>query len=159
MLGDSGTGVCYCATTERDLADGIGPSAALHGAGSPISVGTDSHAMIDIFEEARGVELHERLRTGSRGNLSPQDLALATTANGARALGFSAGTLEEGSPADFAVVSSESPRTTGGTDLAGILYSATRADVTDVIVGGERIVSGGYHPGWETAREALLRLA
>lgn len=157
-LGDSGTGVCYCATTERDLGDGVGPSASLHRAGSPISVGTDSHAVIDIFEEARGVELHERLRTGSRGNLSPEDLAVAATANGAAALGFPGGALNPGSPADLVVVSAESARTSGATDLAGILYSATQADVTDVIVGGEHIVSGGRHPLWDTVRGALAKL-
>jgi formiminoglutamate deiminase len=155
MLGDSGTGVCYCATTERDLADGIGPSAALHGAGSPLCVGSDSHAVIDLFEEARGMELHERLRSGSRGNLSPRDLARAATVNGAAALGVAGGRLETGEPADFIVVSRESPRTTGASDLAGIIYSATGADVTDVVVGGEPVVSGGYHPGWDDARDVL----
>ena len=29
LLGDSTTGTCMCPTTERDLADGIGPAAAL----------------------------------------------------------------------------------------------------------------------------------
>lgn len=155
MLGDSGTGVCYCATTERDLADGIGPSAALHGAGSLLCVGSDSHAVIDLFEEARGLELHERLRSGSRGSLSPEDLAGAATVNGAAALGLPGGRLEEGEPADFTVVSRESARTAGATDLAGIIYTAASADVTDVIVGGEPVVSGGYHPGWEDARDVL----
>ena len=53
-LGDTGTGVCFCPTTERDLADGIGPARALADAGSPLSLGSDSHAVIDLFEEARG---------------------------------------------------------------------------------------------------------
>lgn len=35
LLGASRTGTCMCPTTERDLADGIGPAAALQGAGSP----------------------------------------------------------------------------------------------------------------------------
>ena len=34
-----GTGVCMCPTTERDLADGIGPARALRDAGSPLSLG------------------------------------------------------------------------------------------------------------------------
>ena len=33
LLGGSGTGACLCPTTERDLADGIGPARALHDAG------------------------------------------------------------------------------------------------------------------------------
>lgn len=35
LLGGSRTGTCMCPTTERDLADGIGPAAALQRAGSP----------------------------------------------------------------------------------------------------------------------------
>ena len=34
-LGRSGTGVCLCPTTERDLADGIGPARGLADAGTP----------------------------------------------------------------------------------------------------------------------------
>lgn len=37
LIGASGTGTCMCPTTERDLADGIGPAVALHRAGSPVS--------------------------------------------------------------------------------------------------------------------------
>lgn len=156
-LGDSKTGVCYCATTERDLADGIGPSASLHRAGSPLSVGSDSHAVVDLFEEARGVELHERLRSHQRGVFAPADLLAAATTNGAVALGFDGG-LSVGAPADFVVVSGETPRTAGsGEHVAGIVYAATAGDVTDVIVGGNRVVSGGHHPEWETARRALTR--
>ncbi|GAA0950476.1 hypothetical protein GCM10009558_066700 [Virgisporangium aurantiacum] len=36
-LGDSGTAVCLCPTTERDLADGLGPAAALAYAGGAIA--------------------------------------------------------------------------------------------------------------------------
>ena len=156
-LGATGTGVCYCATTERDLADGIGPSVDLRDSGSPLCVGSDSHAMIDLFEEARGVELHERLRSGRRGLFAPAELVAIATSNGARALGFEAGHLEVGRPADITIVSSETPRTqTSGNDVGAILFSATAADVTDVIVGGTQIVSGGHHTEWEKARRALV---
>ncbi|HEY8093467.1 MAG TPA: formimidoylglutamate deiminase, partial [Acidimicrobiales bacterium] len=61
--------VCFCPTTERDLGDGIGPAAALVGAGARLCLGSDSHAVIDLFEEARAVELDERLAAISRGHL------------------------------------------------------------------------------------------
>lgn len=154
-LGASGTGVCYCATTERDLADGVGPAGDLFGAGVPLSVGSDSHAIVDLFEEMRGIELHERLRSHRRGTFAPVDLAAAGTVNGATSLGFDGGTIAVGGPADFIIVSGESPRTAGAEGLAGLIYGATAADVTDVIVGGARIVSGGHHPEWETSRHAL----
>jgi formiminoglutamate deiminase len=54
LLGSSATSSCFCPTTERDLADGIGPSVALRDAGSSLTLGSDSHAVIDLFEEMRG---------------------------------------------------------------------------------------------------------
>jgi formiminoglutamate deiminase len=41
-LGDTDTGVCFCPTTEQDLADGIGPARALVDAGCPLSLGSAS---------------------------------------------------------------------------------------------------------------------
>ena len=67
LLADTRTTACFCPTTERDLADGIGPARRLHDAGAPLSIGSDQHAVIDPFEEIRGVEMHERLHTLERG--------------------------------------------------------------------------------------------
>jgi len=66
LLGGASTYVCMCPTTERDLGDGIGPARWLRDAGSPLSLGSDSHAVIDLLEEARTLELDERLATGLR---------------------------------------------------------------------------------------------
>lgn len=156
LLGSSGTGVCYCSTTERDLADGLGPADRIHRAGSTLCVGSDSHAVIDLFEEARGVELHTRLRTGRRGLFAPAELAGIATANGARALGLPGGRIEPGAPADLCVISLDSPRTYGAdATIESVIFSATASDVTDVIVAGERIVADGRHREWERVRSAL----
>ena len=64
LLGGSRTVACLCPTTEADLADGIGPARALAAAGCPLSLGSDSHAVIDLLAEARLVEMGERLTTG-----------------------------------------------------------------------------------------------
>ncbi|MGH8920254.1 MAG: formimidoylglutamate deiminase, partial [Actinomycetes bacterium] len=87
LLSGSGTGVCMCPTTERDLADGIGPAGALSDAGVPISLGSDSHAVVDLWEEARSLEMDERLASGVRGHWTPADLLRVATAGGHRALG------------------------------------------------------------------------
>ncbi|MGH3648346.1 MAG: formimidoylglutamate deiminase, partial [Micromonosporaceae bacterium] len=68
LLGGTRTGACFCPTTERDLADGVGPAAELVRAGAVLSLGSDSHAVVDLFEEARAVELDERLATERRGH-------------------------------------------------------------------------------------------
>src|SRR5699024_119801 len=43
-LGASRSWACFCPTTERDLADGIGPALALREAGARLSLGSDQHA-------------------------------------------------------------------------------------------------------------------
>jgi formiminoglutamate deiminase len=61
LLASSGTTVAVCPTTERWLADGIGPTGELAAAGVPLAIGSDSQAVIDPFEEMRLLELHQRL--------------------------------------------------------------------------------------------------
>jgi formiminoglutamate deiminase len=111
LLGLSGTSVCACPTTERDLADGVGQFGDLRDAGSALCIGTDSHAVVDPFEEMRAVELDERLMTQMRGIHQPVDLLHAATAGGAGAIGWpEAGRIETGALADFVTISLESPR-------------------------------------------------
>jgi formiminoglutamate deiminase len=144
-LGDTDTGVCLCPTTERDLADGIGPARALADAGSPLSLGSDSHAVIDLFEEARAVEMGERLRTERRGHFTPEELVRAATAAGHAALGWTdAGAIAPGRRADLVTVALDSPRTAGGSPRA-VVFAATAADVTQVIVDGRVVVGDRRH--------------
>lgn len=156
-VGASGSGVCYCATTERDLADGLGPAAKLAAAGASLAVGSDSHAVIDLFEETRGMEMHQRLLTGRRGVMDPSALMAAVTLGGARSLGFGEAGLVEGAPADFVVIDPDNPRLMGldATSVDSIVFGATAADVSDTFVGGKRIVADRQHEGWTEAQRSL----
>ena len=87
-LDDTATGVCFCPTTERDLGDGIGPAPALLETSGLFSLGSDSHAVIDMFEEARAVELDERLAREQRGIIGASTLLHAATVGGQHALGW-----------------------------------------------------------------------
>lgn len=149
ILGSSRTSISMCCTTERDLADGVGPAAALHAAGSPLCVGSDAHMMIDLWEEARAIELDERLVSGTRGHHSVGGLVNALTVDGAASIGWpEAGRIAAGRLADLVTVRLDSPRTAGarsGDALAHVLFAATGADVTDVLVGGTPIVRDGRH--------------
>jgi formiminoglutamate deiminase len=166
LLGSTGTTVSMCCTTERDLADGVGPAVELHAAGSPLVVGSDAHMVIDLWEEARAIELDERLVSGVRGHLSAPELAVALTADGAASLGWEAGRIEAGALADLVTVRLDSPRTAGarsGDALAHTVFAATAADVDTVVVGGELVVAGGAHrtvrdvgPVLERAIDAVL---
>ncbi|MFC7548042.1 formimidoylglutamate deiminase [Plantactinospora sp. GCM10030261] len=145
LLGASGTGVCLCPTTERDLADGIGPARELADAGSPLSLGSDSHAIVDPFEEARAMELDDRLRTETRGHFAPAELLTAASAAGHAALGWTdAGRITTGARADLVTVRLDSPRT-AGVPPVGVFFAATAADVTRVIVDGRLVVDDGRH--------------
>jgi formiminoglutamate deiminase len=143
LLGTSGTTVCMCPTTERDLADGIGPARALQNAGSPLSLGSDQHAVIDLFEEARDLELDERLISLQRGRFSPDELHTAMTAHAS--IGWpDAGLLAVGARADLVAVRLDTVRT-AGTDPAQVAFAATAADIDTVLVDGTPVVCDGRH--------------
>ncbi|MDF2705111.1 MAG: formimidoylglutamate deiminase [Nonomuraea muscovyensis] len=159
LLGGSRTTVCLCPTTERDLADGIGPARSLADAGAPLSLGSDSNAIVDLLEEARGVELDERLATRHRGHWLAADLLRAATSDGHASLGWpETGRLEVGAPADFVTVGLDSVRMAGAPVdalLESVVFGATAADVREVVVGGRPIVSAGHHLVVENVPAAL----
>jgi formiminoglutamate deiminase len=151
LLVSSRSYVCMCPTTERDLADGIGaPPGAF-------TLGSDSHAVIDLFEEARAVELDRRIGTGVRGHYSPLQLARAATSDGYDSLGWpEGGRLAEGGLADFVTVALDGVRLAGtgaATALDSVIFAASAADVTSVVVGGRQIVRDGRHALIDVAGE------
>jgi formiminoglutamate deiminase len=144
-LGETETVSCFCPTTERDLADGIGPARALLDAGSPLCLGTDQHALIDLLEEVRALEMDDRLASGERGRFSTVELIDSLTAAGQASIGWSdAGRLEVGGRADLVAVRLDSIRTAGSAPEQAIL-AAGAADVDTVVVDGATVVSGGQH--------------
>jgi formiminoglutamate deiminase len=149
LLAMSATGLCMCPTTEQDLADGIGPARRLALAGVPISLGSDSHVVIDHFLEMRSLEYGERLASGTRGHWASHELLGAATVAGHRALGWpTAGSIVAGSLADLVTLGLSSPRLAGASDhdlLNLAALSALAADVTHVVNAGEVIVTDGRH--------------
>lgn len=162
LLGSSKTNVCICPTTERDLADGIGPASALVKAGAMLALGSDSNAVIDLFEEARAVELNQRLIASRRGLHRPCDLLAAATSGGAHSLGWvetgSRIGIQPGMPADFIAISLNSTRlasVSAENAVASIVFAAAPADVSDVWVDGRRIVEHGLHTNIEDVVNGL----
>ena len=157
LLGSHGCRCCLCPTTERDLADGIGPARRLADAGASLCLGSDSHAVIDQFEEARALELDERLASGERGRHGAPSLLRAATADGHRSIGWpEAGTIAPGAPADLVTVGLGGVRTAGtepGSALEAVVFAAGAADVDRVLCGGREIVRDGAHVALDVARE------
>ena len=140
----SGAAVCACPTTERNLGDGVVPADQFFDRGVRICLGTDSHAQIDLLEDARELEYHLRLqrmeravldpgrsptmREGSSksrpGGALPDDRASAlaarlfecATINGAQSIGGAGGALESGRPADFFTVDLDDPSIAGASE-------------------------------------------
>ena len=141
------TGVCFCPTTERDLGDGIGPAPALLAGRGLFSLGSDSHAVIDLLEEARAVELDERLASQTRGTIAADRLLRAATYDGHHALGWTdAGELVVGARADLVAVQMDSIRTAGGgATVENVVFCAAAPDVTDVIIDGRTVVVDRNH--------------
>ena len=145
LLGMSETAVCACPSTEADLADGIGPFRALSDAGSPLCLGSDQHATVDLLGEARLLECGERLAAGRRGRFSPVELVEALTAAGHAALGWpDAGRIAPGQRADLVGVALDTART-AGSDPAQAVLVAGADDVHTVVVDGAVVVSEGEH--------------
>jgi formiminoglutamate deiminase len=137
LLGRHSVSVCACTTSERDLGDRVGPLHRLAEAGNALCVGSDSNAVIDMLEEARGFELDQRRAMGRRVHHQPEDLFKAATINGMRALGWDGGKLTVGSLADFVTVDQQRPL-----DLGYLMFACSARDVRNVVVGGHTVVSG-----------------
>jgi formiminoglutamate deiminase len=163
QLASTGSRVCFCPTTERDLADGVGPARRFTEAGVALCLGTDSHAQIDMFEEARAVELDERLATGTRGGHSAGELLQAATSGGYESIGWpEGGRLEPGALADLVTVGLDGVGLAGTSPehaLESIVFAASAADVREVLVGGRFVVRDGAHVTLDVAAELEQAIA
>ena len=114
-----------------------------------MALGSDSHAVIDHFEECRALEVDERLRSEQRGIHSAPELLTMATSAGHRSLGWSdAGSLSPGSRADLVTVDLNSVRgagSTAATALEAAVFAATAADVTTVVIDGNVVVEERRH--------------
>ena len=145
LLGSAAVHASFCPTTERDLGDGIGPGRLLEQAGARLTLGSDSHAVIDPFEEMRALELDERLAREDRGHWSALELVDRATATGHESLGWpDAGRIAVGQRADLVTLELSSPRTAGtGADEHTAVFAAVAEDVVQVMADGRIIVSAG----------------
>ena len=163
LLGAARASCCLCPTTERDLADGIGSARRLRDAGVRLALGSDSNAIIEPFEEARAVELDERLVSGVRGQHGGDELLRAATAGGYASLGWpDGGEIRAGALADLVVLGRDGVRLAGVGEeglLDAVVFAGAAADVRDVIVGGRFVVRDGTHVSLDVPRELAAAIA
>ncbi|WP_330254422.1 formimidoylglutamate deiminase [Nocardia sp. NBC_00565] len=153
LLAGARARACFCPTTERDLGDGIGPARQLLDAGVRLCLGSDSHAVVDGFEEWRALELNERLASHRRGCFDLAQLYSAATDHAS--IGWpEVGRIEAGAAADLVTVDLDSIRTAGVEPVAA-LFAATASDIREVLVAGRQVVCEHRHTLLERPQAAL----
>jgi 5-methylthioadenosine/S-adenosylhomocysteine deaminase len=149
LLAEHGCHVAHCPASNLKLANGVAPVTALLDRGVNVGIGTDgcaSNNRLDLWEDMRLAALLAKGMSG-RADAVPAHLALRmATLNGARALGLDAriGSLMPGKQADIVAVDLSGANTQPCYDVVSqLVYSAGRAEVSDVWVAGRRIVEAG----------------
>lgn len=152
LLEHAKANVCACPTTERNLGDGVIAADKLAEAGMSICLGTDSNAQIDLFEDARCLEYHLRLVRIERAILPPAKLVDALTGAGYRALGM------QDQPDDYFTLDLNDVALAGAGPDA-LIFSAGRAAIRDVFVGGKQIIENGRHAKQDEIVSAFKKVA
>ena len=144
-LGQAGTGVAHCPSSNARLAAGTCRVTDLRAAGVPVGLGVDGVASNEVgglFPELRQALYAARLRIGRADAFMPADALEIATAGGAACLGRDdIGALEPGRRADVVVWPAD--------DLAdvpdpidGLVLGPDRR-ARDVYVEGRQVVAGG----------------
>lgn len=148
-LATTQSSVVHCPRSNLKLASGGCPVAALLGAGVNVALGTDgaaSNNRLDLWSELELAALLGKLLAGDASALPVEQVIAMATLNGARALnlGDVAGSLVPGKGADVICIELAGPAASPVLNpLSQLVYSTSRANVSDVWVAGDHLVSGG----------------
>jgi cytosine/adenosine deaminase-related metal-dependent hydrolase len=162
-LGEAGTGVAHCPSSNARLAAGMCRVSDLLAAGVPVGLGVDGVASNE--DGGLMTEMRQALFTGRQRTLDPtnltvrQALDLATVA-GAKCLGRDdIGTLEPGMRADIAIWPGDDVQDIP--DPVAALVLGPRKSVRHLLVGGEFVVRDGLPTNVHLpeARKELARVS
>jgi 5-methylthioadenosine/S-adenosylhomocysteine deaminase len=146
----AGLHVAHCPESNLKLASGFCPVHALMRAGVNVCLGTDGAASnndLDMLGEMRTAALIAKAVSADAQALPAAAALRMATLNGAKALGWDSeiGSITVGKAADLAAIDLGGIATQPVYDpVSQIVYSATRADVTDVWVAGRRLVQNKH---------------
>ncbi len=143
-LGETGTGVAHCPTSNGRLGAGLAPVRALVDAGSPVGLGVDGSASNEegsLVAELHAAMLQSRLRGASSALAARDALALATM-GGAMVLGrsFDVGSVEVGKLADLALWRVDGLPHAGIADPVAALVLGSRPPLAMLMVNGQVLV-------------------
>lgn len=139
-LGNAGTGICHCPSSNMVLASGICRVNELRAAGSPVGLGVDGSASNDhsnLMQEVRQALLIQRLRYQADEFTHLDALHLATKGSAQVLRRDDIGELAPGKRADIAFFKLDEPRFSGAHDplAALVLCGASQADA--VMINGD----------------------
>jgi cytosine/adenosine deaminase-related metal-dependent hydrolase len=145
-LGETGTGVAHCPTSNLRLGAGVAPVRALLDAGVRVGLGVDGSASNergDLLFDVKQALLVARGRSGANALTAREALRLATRGSAAVLGREDLGCIEPGRCADLAVWRVDGLELGGAADpVAGLVLSAPHR-VDRLVVGGEDVVRDG----------------
>jgi 5-methylthioadenosine/S-adenosylhomocysteine deaminase len=150
MLASHGCHVAHCPSSNLKLASGFAPVARYLEAGVNVGLGTDgaaSNNRLDLLGEMRLASLLAKA-VSRRADVLPSHTAVRmATLNGAVALGLERriGSIVRGKEADLVAVNlSTLPMSPCFDPVSHLVYCASRQDVSDVWIGGRRVLQSGH---------------
>src|SRR4051794_7373893 len=132
------------------------PYRAAHRHGIPIALGTDgagSNNSLDLLQDLKVLALLQKHEARDPSVLPAKDAWRIATGQSAPLLRQS-GLLEEGAPADFLLIRSDTPELGVGDFTADLVYAASGAVVDTTVVEGRVLMRGGVVEG---ANEVLAK--
>ena len=147
LVARSGMHVIHCPESNMKLASGICPVSDLLSAGANVALGTDGAASnndLSMLGEMRTASMLAKVSSKDAAALPAWQVLEMATINGAKALNMEheVGSIEVGKFADLTAIELASVHSTPVYDpISTIIYSCSPEQVTDVWVGGKRVVN------------------
>ena len=149
IYASAGVAVAHCPVSNMKLGSGVARVPEMIDRGITVSLATDGPASnddLDLWEEIKIASLLARVTSLDPTVLSAQQVISMATRNGAEALGLHTGVLEPGRWADMIRLDLDDvafvPVTSPQELIAHVAWAGGSRHVTDVWVGGERVVAG-----------------
>jgi 5-methylthioadenosine/S-adenosylhomocysteine deaminase len=164
LLGKYGVSVSHNPVSNMKLSTSRAmPYPNLSEAGVNVCLGTDgcaSNNNLDMFEEVKIAALLQKFYWNNPTVLPAPEALLMATAHGAKALGFSTGTLAVGAPADIILVSTHTACNTPlHNATSNLVYSCNGGAVETTICDGRVLMLEREIPGEAAIRESASRAA
>ncbi len=149
ILADAGSSIAHCPKSNLKLGSGLCRVSDLLAQNVNVAIGTDgtaSNNSLNMLEETRIAALLAKGLSGNPANVPVSEALRMSTINGAKCLGIAheTGSLEVGKLADIAAMDLNVLQSKPlYSPTAQIVHTATRNQVTDVWVGGNRVLNSG----------------